>query len=170
MASDSHNPTPPENGSSTSHGEDDIPEVMRDLPVVPHHVNKEVFQTSWKALVVLLLALLAIGTPLAYLIADMPGVWGALMGVGITLLFSGTTIWSMLYTADKEPNMTMAVVMGAWLAKMLVFLILLAVLRDMEFYHRVIFAIVMLIGIMGSAILDMWAVSKGRTPYVTPLK
>lgn len=162
----------PHRAEVPQHGGDeagsDVPEVMRGLPVVPHHVNKDVFRMSLKALIVLLSALTVLGIPLGWVIAGGPGVWGAVLGVVVALIFSGTTIWSMLYTADKDPNMTMAVVLGAWLAKMVLFLIILVVLREQDFYHRAIFAVVVLIGVIGSAILDMWAVSKGRTPYVTP--
>ena len=47
-------------------------------------------------------------------------------------------------------------------------LLLLAVLRDLDFYHRVVFAVVLLIGVLGSALLDYRAVRRGRVPYTNP--
>lgn len=138
------------------------------VPVVPHHVNKEIFQSSMRYLFWLLAGLTVLGVVVGYFVGKMPGVWGALLGVAVALVFSGTTIWSMLHTADKSPNYTMAVVLGAWIGKMFFFVIVLAVLGQFDFYHRVVFAVVILIGVIGSALLDMRAVTKGRQPYVTP--
>lgn len=75
----------------------------------------------------------------------------------------------MLYTADKSPNVTMAVVLGAWIVKMLVLVVVLATVGQMDFFHRVVFAVVVLLGVVGSAALDMYSVVKGREPYTTPL-
>jgi hypothetical protein len=151
-------------------GQNESVDPLTGLPVVPHHVNKEIFQSAMRALVILLIALAVLGTVVGYLVGGLPGVWGALLGVAVALVFSGTTIWSMLHTADKSPNYTMGVVLGAWIGKMFFFVIVLAVLGQFSFYHKVVFAIVILIGVIGSALLDMWAVAKGRQPYVTPSK
>lgn len=140
------------------------------IPVIPGHVNKEIFQSSMRALLWLLGGLTILGVVVGYLVGGLPGIWGALLGVGVALVFSGTTIWSMLHTADKSPNYTMAVVLGAWIGKMFFFVIILAVLGQFDFYHRVVFAVVILLGVIGSALLDMRAVTKARQPYVTPIK
>ncbi|WP_435300532.1 hypothetical protein [Timonella sp. A28] len=167
MLSDAHKPSHEETPDDVESVTDET-DPLADLPHVPHHVNKEIFRSSMKALLLLVAVLLIVGSGIGYLVGAMAGVYGALLGVGVTLIFSGTTIWSMIYTADKSPNVSMAVVMGAWVAKMIVFITIMAILGGHDFYHKIIFAVIVLIGVIGSAILDMRAVTKGRLPYVTP--
>lgn len=138
------------------------------IPVVPPHVTAEIFRAALRATLVLLVALVVLGVGVGALVAGATGIWGALLGVAITLLFSGTTILSMVFTADKSPSTTMAVVLGAWIAKMIVLVVILATVGQMEVFHRTVFAAVVLVGVVGSAALDMYSVVKGRQPYVEP--
>ena len=129
---------------------------------------RDVFRTALRDMLVLLGVLTVLGVGLGALLAGTPGVWGALIGVGLALLFSGTTIVSMLVTSGKPPATMAAVVMGAWLGKVVVLIAVLALLRDEDFYHRGVLAAVLLVGVVGSALLDLRAVRGGRVPYVTP--
>lgn len=143
-------------------------ERAAELPYVPEHVSKEIFRSALRATLALLVGLAVLGVGIGYLVSGTPGVWAAALGVGIALLFSGSTIASMLYTADKSPNTMMAVLMGVWIAKMVVLVVILALLGQADFYDRVVFAVVVLVGVVGSAGLDMYSVVKGRQPYVSP--
>ena len=145
----------------------DAPQTAQ-IPVVPAHVTKEIFASALRSTLIMLVVLTVVGIGVGALVAGVAGVWAALLGVGVTLIFSGTTIVSMLYTADKGPNATMAVLLGGWIAKMAVLIILLAVLGQLDFYHRMVFAIIVLVGVIGSAALDMRSVIRGREPYITP--
>ena len=144
----------------------DAPQTAQ-IPVVPAHVTKEIFAAALRSTLIMLAVLTVVGIGVGALVAGGAGVWGALLGVGVTLVFSGTTIGSMLYTADKGPNTTMAVLLGGWIAKMAVLIIALAVLGQLDFYHRMVFAVIVLVGVMGSAALDMRSVIRGRQPYIT---
>ena len=42
------------------------------------------------------------------------------VGAAVVAFFSGVTVWSMLFTIGKSAATTGAVVMGSWLAKMIV--------------------------------------------------
>ncbi|SDD54459.1 hypothetical protein SAMN05216410_3474 [Sanguibacter gelidistatuariae] len=139
------------------------------IPVVPPHVTKEIFASALRATLIMLVVLTVVGIGVGALVAGASGVWAALLGVGVTLIFSGTTIASMLYTADKGPNTTMALLLGGWIAKMLVLVIILAVLGQLDFYHHLIFAVIVMVGVVGSAALDMVSVIRGREPYVSPI-
>lgn len=135
----------------------------------PHgQAVRTVFRTALRDVLVLLGALTVLGVAIGALVAGLPGVWGALLGVGVALLFSATTVWAMLRTVDASPTTTAAVVMGSWLAKMVVLIVILVVLRGMDFYDRWVFAGVLLVGVIGSAVMDYRAVNKGRIPYVEP--
>jgi hypothetical protein len=133
-----------------------------------HDPVHAVFRTALRDMLVLLAVLTVLGVGLGYVLAGIPGVWGAVIGVGLALLFSGTTIVSMLLTARSGPTRMAAVVMGAWLAKVVVLIAVLAILRGEDFYHRGVLAAVLFAGVIGSALLDLRAVRGGRVPYVTP--
>jgi hypothetical protein len=137
-------------------------------PARDHDPTRAVFRTALRDMLILLAVLLVLGVGLGYLLAGLPGVWGALIGVGLALLFSGTTVVSMLVTAHKPATTMAAVVMGAWLGKIVVLIAVLALLRDEDFYHRGVLAVVLFAGVIGSALLDLRAVKAGRVPYVTP--
>lgn len=127
-----------------------------------------VFRRALRDTAALLAALTVLGVGIGALVAGLPGVWGALIGVGLALVFSGTTVLAMLRTLRSSPNTMAAVVMGTWLAKVLVVVVVLALLRDHDFYSRGVLAAVLALGVVGSAVLDFRAVSTGRVPYVEP--
>ncbi|QGQ21080.1 hypothetical protein GC089_13305 [Cellulomonas sp. JZ18] len=126
------------------------------------------FRRALRDTVVLLAVLAVLGVGVGALVAGVPGVWGALIGVGLALVFSATTVVAMLRTLDSSPNTMAAVVMGTWLAKVLVVIVVLALVRDLEFYSRGVLAAVLALGVVGSAVLDFRAVNGGRVPYVEP--
>jgi hypothetical protein len=127
-----------------------------------------VFRRALRDMVVLVAGVTVLGVGIGYLVAGLPGVWGALIGAGIALLFSGTTTLSMLKTSDAAPGRMMAVIMGTWLGKLVVVIVLLAVLRGLDFYDRYVLAVVVAVAVIGSALLDYRAVARGRVPYVSP--
>jgi hypothetical protein len=127
-----------------------------------------VFRTALRDMLLLLGALTVLGVGIGYLVDGLAGVWGALIGVGLALVFSGTTVVSMIRTADASPQKMAAVVMGAWLGKVIVVIVALALLRDLTFYSKPVLAVVLAVGVLGSAYLDYRAVSRGRVPYVEP--
>lgn len=127
-----------------------------------------VFRRALRDMFVLLAALAVLGVGIGALAAGRPGVWGALIGVGLALVFSGTTVVSMLVTAHSSVQRLAAVVLGAWLGKVVVVIVVLALIQDRDFYDKPVLAVVLLIGVVGSAVLDYRAVSRGRVPYVEP--
>ncbi|PVU83649.1 hypothetical protein DDP54_12320 [Cellulomonas sp. WB94] len=135
---------------------------------VPSSAAAAVFRRALRDMLVLLAALAVLGVGAGALVAGRPGVWGALIGVGLALVFSGTTIISMLVTARASVQQLAAVVLGAWLGKVLVVIVVLALIQDRDFYDKPVLAVVLLVGVVGSAVLDYRAVSRGRVPYVEP--
>lgn len=129
---------------------------------------RAVFRAALRDMLVLVVALTVVGVVVGYLAAAMPGVWGAVLGVALTVIFSGTTVVSMLKTAGASATMTAAVVMGSWLAKMLVLILALALLRQFDFYDRWLLGGVLMVGVIGAALIDYRAVAHGRVPNVVP--
>lgn len=130
--------------------------------------TRAVFRTALRDTVVLVVALAVVGVVAGYLVAGTAGVWGALLGVALTVVFSGTTVVSMLATAGSSATTTAAVVLGSWLAKMFVLILVLALLRQFEFYDKYLLGGVLVVGVIGAALIDYRAVVRGRVPNVIP--
>ncbi|GIG41488.1 hypothetical protein [Cellulomonas phragmiteti] len=130
---------------------------------------RAVLHRALRDLLVLLAVLVVLGVVVGGLVAGVAGVWGALVGAALALLFSGTTIWSMLRTVRSGLGQMSALVMGAWLVKVVVLVVVLAVLRGMDFYHPGVLVVVLTLGVVGSAFADYRAVGASRTPYVVPV-
>ncbi|MDM7830894.1 hypothetical protein [Cellulomonas edaphi] len=128
----------------------------------------DAFRRALRDMFWLLGALLVVGVGVGALVDGLEGVWGALIGVALALVFSGTTVVSVLRTVNTTPAHTTAVIMGAWLGKIVVVFVALAVLAQFDFYNRMVLGLVLFAGVLGSAVLDLRAVQRGRIPYVEP--
>ncbi|MBO0608173.1 hypothetical protein [Myceligenerans salitolerans] len=137
---------------------------MSETPDV-HESERAVLRTALRDGGLLVAGLAVVGSVVGYLAAGTAGVWGALLGAALAAFFSGVTVWSMAQTIGKPPATMGAVVMGSWLGKMVVLVVVLVLLRGQDFYDRVVLFVVLLIGAVGSALLDYRAVRGGRVPY-----
>ncbi|MDO8143030.1 hypothetical protein [Isoptericola sp. 178] len=108
------------------------------------------------------------GGLVGWFVAGTAGVWGALVGAGLAAFFCATTIWSMQRTVGASPTAMAAGVMGAWLAKIVVLVVVLVLLRGADFYDPYVLFVVLALGAVGSALLDYQAVRGARMPYVQP--
>ena len=129
---------------------------------------RAVFRRALRDMLVLIAVLAVLGVGIGAVIAGAAGVWGALIGVAVALVFSGTTVLTVLKTAGSSASTTGAVILGAWLVKMILLVAVLATLRGMDFYDRGVFVVVVLVGVLGAVYLDYRAVARGRVPYVQP--
>ena len=131
---------------------------------------RAVFLRALRDMLVLVAVLAVVGSVVGALVADPPsaGIWGAVIGVLIAVVFSGATVVSMLVTANAPVTKTAAVIMGGWVVKMGVLIATLSVLRGQDFYDRRVLVAVLVAGVLGSAFLDYRAVARGRVPYTSP--
>ncbi len=138
------------------------------VPTHDHDAERRVLRTALRDTGIFLAVLAVLGVGIGALAAGMPGVWGALVGVAIAGFFCATTVWSMLRSVGASPTAMGALVMGTWVAKIVVLVIVLALLRGRDFYDPWVLLAVVAVGAIGSSLLDYRAVSKGRIPYVQP--
>jgi urea transporter len=128
----------------------------------------DAFRRALRDTLLLLGVLVVLGTLVGWLVAGLPGVWGALIGVGLAGVFCTTTVIAVQRTLHSPPATMAAVVMGTWLAKLVVVVVVLAVLRPMDFYSAPVLGAVLAVGAVGSLALDARAMSRARVPYVEP--
>jgi F0F1-type ATP synthase assembly protein I len=113
-------------------------------------------------------ALAVVGGAVGFVVDGWSGVASALVGVGLALFFSGTTVISVQRTASHPPAQMAMVIMGAWVLKMLVMFVVLAVVSRQSWLQPVVLGLVATVGVIGSAVLDARAISRARIPYLDP--
>ncbi|MCL2454015.1 MAG: hypothetical protein FWD18_01745 [Micrococcales bacterium] len=126
------------------------------------------FRQALRFMVILLVGLTVVGLPVGWFVAGWPGLVGALVGVALALVFSGTTVLSVLRTADAGPARMVTVVMGAWMVKVIIVFVVLLVIAQIDYFDdraRMVLGLVLIAGVVGSAVLDYVAVSRARIPY-----
>ena len=97
----------------------------------------------------------------------MPGVWGVVLGAAIGGGFVLLTVASVLATAKSTPAMTGAVVMFGWLAKIVVLIIILVIIKDMEFYDPMAFFITVVLALIVTLGAEVWGMSQSNLTYIT---
>lgn len=147
------------------------PDTPTPDPAAGEHATdaeRRVLRTALRDTLLLIGALVVLGGGIGFLVAGLPGLWGALVGAAIAAFFCATTIWSMMRTVGSSPARMAAFVMGAWVAKIVVLIVVLVVIQGRTFYDPWVLIAVLAVGAIGSALLDYRAVSSGRLPYVQP--
>ncbi len=161
-------PTPQQPEQPEPAGERPEPESAAAAAPESTATERAVLRTALRDTLVLVGALLVLGVGIGALVAGTAGVWGALVGAGLAAFFCATTIWSMMRTVGSSPTRMAAFVMGAWIAKVIVLIVVLALIQDAGFYDPYVLLVVLALGAIGSALLDYRAVKDGRMPYVQP--
>jgi hypothetical protein len=111
------------------------------------------------------LVALPIAVLIGYLVAGASGAWGAAIGMGIAIGFFTITVGIALVTAGMDATALGASVLGSWLVKMILLLVVLALLRDADFYSRRVLFVSLLVGTIGTLVLEALVVTRTRVPY-----
>ncbi len=112
--------------------------------------------------------LVAISSIFGLLLAGSPGLWGALLGAAIGGGFILTTAASVLLSARFETGVQGLVLLGGWVGKILVVLIVVAVLQRYDFYSRpTLFLTVVgaLLVVLGA---EVYGLLRQRVPVIDP--
>ncbi len=115
----------------------------------------------------LTLAIAVIGGVIGYFVADWPGVWSALVAAGVTLLFTGLTVLSIILAARFDPMFFIAVILGMWILKFIAFLGVLAIVKAFDFTHDWMLWSTMMAAMVGQLAIDIIVVQRSRQPYVS---
>lgn len=99
-------------------------------------------------------------------VRDLPGIWGVLIGAAIGGGFVLMTAASVLFTSSTNPATTGAVVLGSWLLKIVVLIIILAIIRDMEFYDRMALLVTLILALIVVLATEVWGVITAKVTYV----
>lgn len=97
---------------------------------------------------------------------ELPGIWAVLMGVAVGGGFVLATAVSVLATSNSTPTVTMAVVLGGWLVKMLVLVLFLVFIRRFDFYDSTAFGATTIAALVVALAAETWGVITSRTTYL----
>jgi hypothetical protein len=111
------------------------------------------------------LVALPVAVLVGYLVAGAEGAWGAAVGMGIAVGFFTITVGVALVTAGMDATALGASVLGSWLVKMVLLLVVLALLRDADFYSRPVLFLTLLLGTIGTLVLEALVVTRTKVPY-----
>lgn len=110
---------------------------------------------------------LPVATVLGYLIGGSAGAWGALLGMGIAVAFFGVTVAVALATArTRHTSMLGLAVVASWIIKVGLLIGALAYLRGQDFYSRPALFVALLIGTVGTLLLEARVVATTQVPYI----
>jgi hypothetical protein len=115
----------------------------------------------------LALAIAVVGGGLGYALAGTDGLWSALVGVALAVVFAGITAASMLIAIRFRLAAFFGIVMGAWLLKLVIFVVLLVLVKDQPFVDDVVLFLALVVSIIGTLAIDALVVVRGRLGNVS---
>ncbi|MDY0892877.1 hypothetical protein [Frigoribacterium sp. CFBP9030] len=128
---------------------------------------RSIFVQVLRYTAVLALVIAVVGGGAGYLAAGTDGLYSALLGTALAVLFAGITAASMLVAIRFELAAFFGIVMGAWLLKLVIFIVLLVLVRDQPFVNDVVLFLSLVVSIIGTLAIDALVVVRGRLSHVS---
>ncbi|KRC50500.1 hypothetical protein ASE16_05620 [Leifsonia sp. Root227] len=121
---------------------------------------------------ILAVIIAVVGMILGGVFAGWIGVTSALIGTAMAVVFLSITALSILIAnkfvgTDLFVGLFFGIVLGGWLLKFVLFLVLAFVLRDQPWINPVVLFLSLIAGVIGSLVVDMIVVFRSRVPYVS---
>ena len=118
------------------------------------------------------LAIAVIGGVVGYIVDPERGLVSALVGALISFGFVALTAISViggirLSKGDMLNPAFFGIVLGGWFFKFVGFLVLIIVLKDQPWVNTVVLFLTVVVGVMGSLVVDILVIAKARMPYVS---
>ena len=128
---------------------------------------KTVFSKVLKLGAILIGTIAVLGGLIGFFAAGLPGLFGALAGAGIALLFVSLTALSVLVGGKLNLGGFYAVVLGGWLLKVVIFIAMIAILKRVEGLNGVALFATLVASVLGSLGVDGFVVTKSKIPAVS---
>ncbi len=117
-------------------------------------------------------AIAIVGGMVGLAVAGSEGLTSALIGTAMAFLFLAVTAGSILL-ANRSTNSDIlspaffGIVLGGWLLKFVMFLVLVFVLKDQPWIDNTVLFLSIVAGVVGSLVVDVLVVARSRMPYVS---
>lgn len=111
-------------------------------------------------------ALAVVGALVAVLAAGLPGLWGAVIGVAVGGGFILCTALAVLFTEKLPPTTSGLILLGSWLLKMVLAILVLGLLKGMDFYSKPALVIVIVLALVIVLGAETYGLLRVKVPYV----
>jgi len=134
--------------------------------------SNKVFVDALKYGALLALGIALVGGVVGFFLDGSRGVVSALIGTALSAVMLAITAGSILfanrfYGSDLFVGAFFGIVLGGWLLKFVIFLVLVFLLADQPWVNRVIMLVCVIVGVIGSLVVDMVVVARSRVGYVS---
>lgn len=104
-------------------------------------------------------------------VSGVPGLLGGLLGAVVAAVYLGLTAVTMLVAyrlagGDLTSPIYFGTVMGAWLLKVIVFVVVVLLVGSQKWVDGRVMFFTIIVAVLGSLILDCVAYVRARVPYV----
>lgn len=108
---------------------------------------------------------------LGFVFAGPRGLLSGIIGTAMAFVFLAVTAGSIILAnriakSDIVNPAFFAIVLGGWLVKFVVFLVLVFLLKDQPWIDNVVLFLSIIAGVVGSLVVDVVVVARSRMPYV----
>jgi hypothetical protein len=100
---------------------------------------------------VLALVIAVVGSAVGFVVAGGTGVLSALIGTAMAVVFLG-------------------IVMGAWLIKFVLFLVLVFALKGQPWIQTTVLFLSLVVAVLGTLVVDVVVIARSRLPYVSDVR
>ena len=128
--------------------------------------STQVFANALKLSALLVGSVAVICSMIGFLVVGIDGLWTALIGAAIALVFTSLTVLSVLFGARLPLGGFYGLVLGGWLLKIVLFALLMAALQRMDFIHGPTLFFAIVLSVLGSLSIDSWVVLRSRIPTI----
>ena len=116
-----------------------------------------------------------VGMVLGGIFAGWVGVSSALIGTAMAAVFLSITAISILIAnrfigSDLFVGLFFGIVLGGWIVKFVLFIVLIVVLRDQSWISPLVLSLSLIAGVIGSLVVDMIVVFRSRVPYASDVR
>jgi hypothetical protein len=117
------------------------------------------------------LGIAVVGGAIGYWLVGPTGIWSALVGSAIAFVFMGITAGSILLGQKASggsiaSGVFFAIVLGSWLLKFVLFLVVAFAIRNSDALDPVIAFGCVIAAVLGALVSDVVAISRARVPIV----
>lgn len=146
---------------------DDTPKTAPQQPT-----SNPVLRDVLKYGLILAAVIAVAGMVLGGVFAGWVGVTSALIGTVMAAVFLGITALSILIAnrfigSDLYVGLFFGIVLGAWIVKFVLFIVLAILLRDQPWINPVVLFLSLIAGVIGSLVVDVIVVFRSRIPYAS---
>ena len=123
---------------------------------------------------ILAIAIAVVGSVIGLIVAGGVGLVSALIGTVTAVFFLGITAASIVVATRVAKGDLLSVaffgiVMGAWLLKLVVFIVLIVLLKDQPWIQTQVLFLTAVVAVIGTLVVDVTVIARSRLPYVSDI-